>query len=463
MNRQFATLGAFALLSAASGCGDAHADLTGEPADAVPLHAAVQQITDVIIYDIMSPPQASRVYAYASIAAYEALRHGDSTYRSLAGTLNDLAPPPAPPARGDSAVRLYLPVAGVHAFMTVGRALTFSRARMDLNIAAMRQRYMDIGLPAPVVDSSIAYGERVARHILDWASKDGFLQTRGYPKFSVTSERGRWVPTPPAYMDAVEPNWARHRPFLLDSAGQYRPPPPHPFDTAATSAFHREAREVYDISRALTKDQEVIYAFWDDNPYVMNVRGHAMFATKKMSPGGHWMGITGIAARMSDRDMLGAAAAYARVAVALADGFISCWEEKFRSNVMRPETYINAYIDESWTPRLQTPPFPEYTSGHSVISTAAAEVLTDEFGDRFAYADTTETPYGLPVREFASFRDAAAEAAMSRIYGGIHFRRAVEQGVLQGRRVGEHVVRRLRPRGTPAIAQAADAPTRRGY
>lgn len=448
--RLLAPMAALALLQ---GCGDAHADFDAA-ASALPLHVAAQQLTDVIVYDIFSPPQASRVYAYASIAAYEALRHGDSTYRSLAGQLNGLAAPPRPRTPADSAMRIHLPLAGVHAFMTVGRSLTFSRARMDLNLAGLRQRYLDLGVPLAVVDSSTAYGERVAEHILEWAAKDGFLQTRGQPKFTVTSEPGRWTPTPPAYMDAVEPNWARHRPFALDSAAQFRPAPPHPFDTLPASPFRREAQEVYDISRKLTKDQEAIYAFWDDNPYMMNVRGHAMFATKKTSPGGHWMGIVGIAAQQTRSDMLESAAAYARTAIALADGFISCWEEKFRSNVLRPETYINLYIDEAWTPRLQTPPFPEYTSGHSVVSTAAAVVLTDHFGDGFAYRDTTEMAYGLPARDFTSFGEAAAEAAASRIYGGIHYRRAVDQGVEQGRRVGQHVLQRVRLRETPAVARA---------
>jgi hypothetical protein len=156
--------------------------------------------------------------------------------------------------------------------------------------------------------------------------------------------------------------------------------------------------------------------------------------------------------------MLESAAAYVHTALALADGFISCWDEKFRSNVVRPESYINAYIDEAWTPVLQTPPFPEYTSGHSVISTAAAEVLTTHFGDGFAFTDSAEAAYGLGVREFKSFREAASEAALSRIYGGIHYRRAVEEGVKQGRAVGQHVSRRVQLGQPRTLAQGAGSP-----
>ncbi len=441
-----------ALLAASliQGCGRAHADdyRTAAP-QADLLHTAVAQLTGVIVYDIFSPPQASRVYAYATIAAYEALRYGDSTYRSLAGQLNGLTPAPAPTA----GVELYAPLAGLHAFMTVGRMLTFSRDRMDSVRRAMHERFQRMGVRGAVFDSSVAYGDRVAQHVLAWASKDHFPQTRGYPKFTVTSERGRWVPTPPGYMDAVEPNWAKHRPFAIDSASQFRPKPPHPFDTTVGSAFHSQAKEVYDVSRQLTPDQRASVLFWDDNPYVMNVRGHAMYATKKATPGGHWMGIAGIAAQRVDASLMESAEAYSRTAIALADGFISCWDEKFRSNVVRPETVINAHIDESWTPLLQTPPFPEYTSGHSVISTAAATVLADQFGQAFAYVDTMEVAYGQPARSFTSFQQAAAEAAISRLYGGIHYRMAIEEGSVQGQRIGEHIVRRVQTRTRRTVAQ----------
>jgi hypothetical protein len=429
-------------------CTNARGDYRAHAPDADLLHAAVQQLTNVIVYDIFSPPQASRAYAYASVAAYEALRHEDPTYRTLAGQLNGLTPVPLP--QPDS--EYYLPLAGVHAFMTVGKALTFSQKRMDSLRTAMHDRVRRMGVPAPVFERSVAFGEEVAQHILAWSKKDNFLQTRGHPKYTVTAETGRWVPTPPAYMDAVEPNWAKVRPFVLDSASQFRPKPPLPFDTTKGRPFFQQVREVYDAGTQITDEQRELVAFWDDNPYVMNVRGHAMFATKKATPGGHWMGITAIAARKARATLMQSAEAYMRTAIAVADGFISCWEEKFRSNVLRPETAINAFIDESWQPLLQTPPFPEYTSGHSVISTAAATVLTDQFGDGFAFNDSTEVAYGLPARSFPSFNQAAAEAAISRLYGGIHYRMAIEEGIIQGRRVGELVVRKVQTRTADAVS-----------
>ncbi len=402
----------------------------------------MHDLTGVIVYDIMSPPQASRVYAYSSIAAYEALRPGHPGYRSLAGQLNGLGPIPGPEAGAEYSP----PLAGLHAFLSVARALTFSRARMDSLRSAVDARFRGMGIPGPVFARSVAYGDTVARYILAWAAQDHYLQTRGYPKYTVTRAPGTWVPTPPAYMDAVEPHWAELRPFVMDSASQFRPAPPLPFEMKPGSPFYAQAKEVYEIGKGLTGEQRAIASFWDCNPYVMHVQGHAMFATKKVTPGGHWMGIIGIAARKAGADLMGSADAYARTAVALADGFISSWDEKYRSSLIRPETVINTWLDEAWEPLLQTPPFPEYTSGHSVISTAAAQVLTDEFGPDFAFTDSTEVEYGLPARSFGSFEQAAAEAAISRLYGGIHYRRAIEEGIAEGRKVGQLVVRRVRTR-----------------
>ena len=412
---------------------------TAQTLDAEPLHKAFRDLTGVIVYDIFSPPQASRVYAYSSVAAYEVLRQADSNYKSLAGQLTGLTPIPARVAGAEYS----LPLAGVHAMMTVGTQYTFSKARMDTLRRALDEQFKQSGIASDVYKRSIAYGDTVAQHIIAWASTDNYKEMRGMPKYSVTRDVSRWVPTPPAYMDAVEPNWGKLRPFVLDSSNQFRPEPPLPWDTVPGSAFYAQVKEVYDVGRAVTEEQRNIAAFWDCNPYVMHVQGHTMFATKKITPGGHWMGIVAIAARQSKSNIVVSADAYARTALTLADGFLSAWEAKFATNVIRPETVINKYIDEQWEPVLQTPPFPEYTSGHSVISTAAAVVLSEQFGDTFAFADSTETEYGLPVRSFTSFKSAAEEAAISRLYGGIHFRRSITQGQAQGQKVGARVLEKI--------------------
>ena len=168
-----------------------------------------------------------------------------------------------------------------------------------------------------------------------------------------------------------------------------------------------------------------------------------MFATKKISPGAHWIGITKIASRKTNSNVEETVNAYTKTSLAIADAFISCWDEKYSSNLVRPETLINQSLDPDWLPILQTPPFPEYTSGHSVVSGAASVVLTDIFGDNFYFDDDTEIPFGLPVRSFNSFYDASDEAALSRLYGGIHYRAAIDNGLKQGKDLGHFVANKL--------------------
>jgi hypothetical protein len=301
-----------------------------------------------------------------------------------------------------------------------------------------------MGIPTDVYKRSLAYGEKVANHIIAWADKDNYKQTRSFPKFSVTQENGRWKPTPPAYMDAVEPHWNKIRTFVVDSAQQFRPLPPTKFDTLKSSKFYKEIKEVYEIGKNLTEEQKQIASFWDCNPYKINVVGHVSHATKKITPGGHWMSIAHIAAKKSNASFVETTRTYALTALCLVDGFISCWDEKYRSNLIRPESIINEKIDQEWIPFLQTPPFPEYTSGHSVISSAAAVALTSIYGENFAFDDDTELRYGIPVRSFKSFYQAADEASVSRIYGGIHYRPAVENGVKQGKALGAYIASKIK-------------------
>lgn len=406
------------------------------------IHRSIKQITDVIVHDIFSPPVASRIYAYASIAGYEALIPQNKSYISLAGQLNGLGPVPRP----DSTLEYCFTLASVQASLKVGKALVFSDDRMDDFYQSVMKEFKDSGLPDDVFNRSVEYGTLVADHILAWAAKDNYKQTRSFPKYSILNDPSTWKPTPPAYMDAIEPHWDKIRPFAIDSAQEFKPAPPPAFSTAKESQFYKDAQLVYQTGKNLTTEQREIASFWDCNPFVMNVKGHVMFATKKISPGGHWMNITRVACSMVKADALKASEAYARVAISLADAFISCWEEKYRSKLIRPETYINQYIDENWVPLLQTPPFPEYTSGHSVISNSAAVTLTQVIGDNFAFTDSTEVEYGMPARSFKSFRQAAEEATISRMYGGIHYIPACEVGRDQGRKIGEFISRKIRTR-----------------
>lgn len=406
-------------------------------------HASVDQLTDIMVHDIFSPPVASRVYAYPNIAAYEVIARENDAYRSLKGQVSGLGDIPQP----DPEAEIHYRLAALVAHMDLGRRLIFSEEKMT----AFRDSLYTLweSRDPETFAASRDYGLEVAEYIAGWMDQDNYKQTRTMSKFTVnTEDPARWQPTPPSYMEGIEPHWNKIRPFVIDSAAQFKPAPPPPFSMEEGTDFYREVKEVYDISMEITEkgdasEEVAIAQFWDCNPYVSVTRGHLMFATKKISPGAHWIGITKIACRNTNSDFDASVHAYTKTSIALFDGFISCWDEKYRSNLIRPETLINEHIDENWKPVLQTPPFPEYTSGHSVVSGAAAEALTSIFGEDFAFDDDTELPYGLPVRSFDSFREAAEEAAISRMYGGIHYRAAVEVGIKQGRDLGGFVVDHL--------------------
>ncbi len=403
---------------------------------------SMKKLTDVIVYDIFSPPVASRVYVYPSIAAYETMRQGmPENYKSLAGQLTELPETPAP-----SDENIDFRLASIHAFLKVGQTLIFSEDRIEAFREELYEDLDDSGLPRKVKEASIKYGELVADHVMDWMKTDNYNQTRTFPKYTIQKGDSLWKPTPPDYMEGIEPHWNKIRTMVIDSAAQFEPKDPEPFSLEEGSEFKRQLDEVYEVGVNLDDEQLEIAKFWDCNPYVSHHRGHAMFATKKITPGGHWIGITAIATRKAGSSFEETINAYTRTSIALFDGFISCWDEKWRSVVVRPETLINQYMDEEWIPLLQTPPFPEYTSGHSVISRAAAVTLTDIFGDNFSFNDTTEVAFGLTERQFDSFLQASEEAAISRLYGGIHYMMAIENGVDQGEKVGEFVVKNLETR-----------------
>ncbi len=395
-----------------------------------------------MVHDIYSPPVASRTYAYISIAGYEAAIHGSSKYNSLAGQLNNLNTLPRPDAGKEYSYQL----TSVHAILTVGKSLVSSEEKIEIFQKKMMEEFKASGIPEDVFENSISFGNEVAAHILAWASKDNYKQTRSFPNFFISDDDSSWKPTPPSYMKAVEPHWYKIRTFLIDSAQQFKPLPPTSFSSDKNSRFYKEALDVYNEGLDLSPEQIAIANFWDCNPFKMNINGHVMFATKKITPGGHWINITRLACKKANAGFIQSAEAYASLAITLADSFISCWDEKYRSNVVRPETFINQYINESWIPLLQTPPFPEYTSGHSVVSTASAVMLNKLFGENFSYTDSTELEFGIPLREFKSFKQAAEEAAISRFYGGIHYMPSIVNGMQEGNKIGEFITRKLRTR-----------------
>ncbi len=431
------------LLCCLPSCNNNSTDYQQKASNAEFLHAGIRRITDIIRHDIFAPPISSRIYAYSSIAAYEALVPGYPEYRSLAGQLNGLTPGPQPEAGKEYC----FPLASTNALLIVGKQLVFSEGEMEDLKEKVFLDFQAMNMPQHVYDRSMAYGDAVAKHILTWSKSDNYAQIRSAPKFTIeVTDPARWRPTPPAYGDALEPHWCEIRPWVMDSAAQFPAMPPVAFSKEKGSEFYKQAQEVYDIVKAQNEAEVATAWYWDDNPFAMEVSGHIAFARKKISPGGHWMNITAHACRKANLDIMKSAEAYARVSCALADAFISSWDTKYKTNLIRPESYINQYIDPEWRPLIQTPPFPEHTSGHSTISAAAATVLTNLLGDNFAFSDSTEVEFGIDPRTFNSFQQAADEVGMSRIYGGIHYRRGNEAGLKCGRMIGQYVIDKVKTR-----------------
>ena len=374
------------------------------------------------------PPVAARAFAYIGVTAHEALASGNPALRSLAGQLTDLQPLPAPGEGAfDEPCVLHAALEAAVTGLFANTGPTGQRAMGKMG-EIMGKAASD-GMAADVVDRSVAHGRAIAAHVLDWAAGDGgaVIQNMGFPRTYTPGTRPQdWVPTSAIRLQQAPllPAWGQNRPFAVPDMASLDAPPPPDYDETKGSVFHGFATEVYETGKALTDEQKLIARFWSDD------------AMLTPTPAGHWISIV---LQIADRDALPVeliAPTLAKLGVAQADAFVSCWSTKFKYNLLRPVTYIKRHIDPAWEPLLITPPFPEYTSGHSCQSGAASTVLTAVFGEDFAFDDATHEDEGLPVRSFPSFAAAAEEAAMSRMYGGIHFRFGNEAGLAQGRAVG---------------------------
>lgn len=397
----------------------------------------IEQMTATMVHDVTNPPLAARFFSYACLAGYEVVAENDKSEKSMHGILNDY---PAIKKPGFAHGYAYQLSALIAMMETAGKMQPSGSL-----LIKYEQGFLDsckkIGFTDEVIDSSKHYAQAISKQILAYAKKDKYNRISNYRRYTPAGKDSTWDPTPPAYMAPVEPYFNTIRPMTLDSSSQFLPDPPIPFSTDKKSAFYKFMLMNYKAgATGLTAEQRAIASFWDCNPFALQDNGHMLVGLKKISPGAHWMGITAIACRQAKTGFSKAMEINTVEAIGLLDGFICCWDDKYRTNRIRPETAIRRYIDVNWKPLLQTPPFPEYISGHSVVSATSAVILTHYFGDNFHYTDDVEIHYGLQPRKFNSFMQAAKEAAVSRFWGGIHFMDAIDNGVLQGIKVGNWVV-----------------------
>ncbi len=379
----------------------------------------------------MSVPASSRVFAYAGIALYEAALPVMPGYRDLAGQLNDMPvmPQREPNQQYDIASVIAATLATTIPALFDSPLCSTLQAVADLESAQLSSR---AGVSDEIVKRSVAYGESLGNAIMQWASEDEYLATRDLT-YTPPVGAGLWVPTPPDFAPALGPDWGELRTFALPSATAYAPPAPIPFSSEPDSAFYQQSMIVYEAVNNLTKEQKTIADFWADNP------------AQSFTVPGHWIAIEDQVVLQHHLTLAQAAEMYALSSVAMADAFISCWRAKYEYNLIRPITYINRYIDACWRPYVYTPPFPEYTSGHSVVSAAVAVVLAALLGD-IEFTDASNVPAGFSPRIYSSFTAVAEEIAISRLYGGVHYLATIETSLIQGKNIGLEVMDMIQTR-----------------
>lgn len=380
----------------------------------------------------VNPPTASRMFGYAGVALYEAVLPGLEFHNSLQGQLNGFTAGTIP-ARPDGVY--HWPTVANRAMAVVGaNFLPTSTTEID----ALEDQFLtqfSSSVPADVTTRSVAYGEAVADAVLAWAATDGIAtQASCASAFvaPVAPSSGGWTPISPATGVGLLPCWGDLRTFVVSNSSECSPAGPPAYSTSTSSAWYAEALLVYnttgDAGANLSPEQLAIANYWSDA------------GTTTGTPPGHWIAIMCQMCGELTLHLDRAVEAFARVGIAVADGFTTCWNAKYAAYRLRPETYIKANIDASWDPLLATPNFPTYVSGHATQSAAAATVLTAMFGP-IAFTDTTHSrlnpELSLPDRAFASFQAAAAEATVSRVYGGIHYAVDDTDGADVGQCVGD--------------------------
>lgn len=400
----------------------------------------ITRMTEIMVHDITNPPLGARFFSYACLAGYEIVSENDKKFRSMHGVLNDYPEITKPDSVQSADYRL----AAFLAVIETAKKIQPSGKLLD----NFEEKFIDscsmAGVDENILSNSKKYALAISKQVLAYAATDGYNKISNLPRYTPLKTEGAWYPTPPGFLAPVEPYFDKVRPFTLDSATQFKPQAPVIYDPKNGSPYFELTSAVYKEGNNSEEEHKEIASFWDCNPFAMQNEGHLMFGFKKISPGAHWLGIAGIACLNAKKSFDETMEIYMLISVGLMDANISCWAEKYRSNRIRPETAIRKLIDPQWKPLLQTPPFPEYTSGHSVISTTSSILLSHFFGDNFSFTDSVEVSYGLSPRSFKSFHQAANEAAISRFYGGIHYMDAIVQGQDEGTKVGEWILQKLK-------------------
>ncbi|WP_435353691.1 vanadium-dependent haloperoxidase [Emticicia sp. SJ17W-69] len=376
-----------------------------------------------------APPVAARTLAYTSLALYESVVYGMKNNQSLVGQIAGLTDLPKPDLAKDYswglAANSALSTLVIEMYATTNDANKAAIDSLRRNIESPLKRDVE---NQDIIDRSVAFGADIAKAIWEYSKSDGGNEgwNNNFPTdYKIPVGIGLWEPTN-AQKTPLLPYWGKNRTFVVLNMTT-NPTAPYTFSFKENSDMYKLAKEVYDINKALTTEQKAIANFWSDG-------------ANSITPPGHHFNIANIVLKKEKAKLDKAAEVYAKVGMAINDAFVTCWRTKYTYNLMRPQTYIRQAIDPSWSPLLVSPPFPEYSSGHSSGSGAAAEILTTIFGDNFAFTDNTHAGT-YADRSFKSFYEYANEATLSRLYGGIHYRQANENGLKNGKEIAKNILK----------------------
>ena len=403
------------------------------------LNNANTVLLEAVMEDAFTPPVASRMYVYAHLAHYITLQslRSDSLQmiRSKVSGLEDFKLPESQEVNPELSALL--------AFSNTGKKLIYSEYYFEDLADSLKAKAIRLGLSENVINNSEKYASEISKLLSTWIDKDMYIETRTYPRFTSTKNSENWRETPPDYLSGLEPYWDKIRTMVIDSANVFAYKPLPDYSTEKDSDFYKMVDEVYQESKNTTLEKEKIAWFWDCNPIMTIHKGHMTTTIHKFTPPGHLLNIINQISTNENSDYYKTTKAYTMTSMAMFDAIIAVWYVKYKTDLVRPVTYIQENIDAEWTPVLQTPPFPEYTSGHSATSASAAEILTSIYGDNYKFTDNTQLRFGLEKRSFKSFREAADQVNLSRFYGGIHYMQGVEEGGRQGREVANLILKKL--------------------
>ena len=403
------------------------------------LNNANTVLLEAVMEDAFTPPVASRMYAYAHLAHYITLQSlRPDSLKTITSKINGLEE-----FKLSETQDVNPELSALLAFSITGKKLIYSEHYFEGLADSLKTKAIQLGLSENVINNSKEYALEISKQLSTWIDKDMYTETRTYPRFTSTKKPENWRETPPDYLSGLEPHWDKIRTMVIDSANVFKYKALPTYSTEENSDFYKMVDEVYQESKNTTEEKGKIAWFWDCNPIMTVHKGHMTTTIHKFTPPGHWLNIINQISTNENSDYYKTTKAYTMTSMAMFDAIIAAWHVKYKTDLVRPVTYIQENIDTEWTPVLQTPPFPEYTSGHSATSASAAEILTSIYGDNYKFTDNTQLRFGLEKRSFKSFREAADQVNLSRFYGGIHYMQGVEEGGRQGREVANLILKKL--------------------